>query len=418
MSDENRNAADEAEFQAELEQEKGKKAKADEFARMLDVSFKKSDRKLSVGDRIKGEILVIGKEEAFVSTGTMHDGMLSRRDLLDEEGNLKHQVGETIDVFVTAVKGSEIRLSTKPTSRNLAEDLEDAFDMMLPVEGRVAEICKGGFRISVHGKLAFCPISQIDTRRVDVPEDYVGKRFEFRITQLTEGGRNIVVSRRKVLEEQADLTQGSFLAEHKAGDVVPGKVLKLEKFGAFIELAPGVDGLAHISELAWSRVNDPKDVVSPGQEINVKILKIENQEGRTRISLSIKQAGEQPWQNLPEAIQPGRVIEGKVMRLAKFGAFIELAPGIEGLLPIGEMSAVKHVQRPQDFVKEGDKIKVQIRDIKPQEQRIGLLLPKEDGGEDWKSYSAAGTASGGLGTFGGALGEQLKKALEKKPGKK
>src|SRR5262249_47510316 len=160
----------------------------------------------------------LGKEDVFVSTGTMNDGIVPRKDLLDKDGNVPHQVGDTIELYVTQVRGQEIHLSPKKTAKNLADDLEDAFDMMLAVEGRVVEVVKGGFRVQLMGsKLAFCPISQMDTRRTETGEEYIGKRYEFRITQYSEGGRNIVVSRRKLLEEEAEANAGSFLEENKPG---------------------------------------------------------------------------------------------------------------------------------------------------------------------------------------------------------
>ncbi|OFZ36297.1 MAG: hypothetical protein A2070_12995, partial [Bdellovibrionales bacterium GWC1_52_8] len=468
-----------------------------EFAKMLDASFKTSTRKLSVGDKIKGEILVIGKEDIFVSTGTMNDGVIQRKELLDENGAFSYKTGDTVELYVTQVRSSEIRLSAKKTSKNLADDLEDAFDMMLPVDGRVVEICKGGVRVSVMGKVAFCPISQLGLARTETGEEFVGKRLEFRITQYSENGRNIIVSRRKLLEEQRETSTGSFLEEHKAGDVVRGRVARLEKFGAFIELSPGIDGLAHISELSWSRVADPAEAVTVGQEVSVKILKVENQEKGIRISLSIKQAGEQPWDNMPAEIKVGSVVSGKVTKCMKFGAFVELTPGVEGLIPLSEMSYTKRVLRSDEFFKEGEKIEVMVKEIHPEtkkvllslkdagsdpwalvqqnfpvgtiitgkverkepygifiqlvegitgllpkskamehsefpfeklrvgdkatvqvaeirreERRISLDVPKDAGSEDWKNYSAP--ISGSFGTFGGALGEQLKKALDKK----
>jgi small subunit ribosomal protein S1 len=230
-------------------------------------------------------------------------------------------------------------------------------------------------------KLAFCPISQMDTRRIETGEEYVGKRYEFRITQLSEGGRNIVVSRRKLLEEEREANAGSFLEEHKPGDVVPGRIARLEKFGAFVELAPGIDGLAHISELAWSRVGDPSEVVTVGQEVRAKILKIEPDEsGRVRISLSLKQVDGEPWDNPPDSIKEGQVIEGKVTKCMKFGAFVELSPGIEGLIPMGEMSYTKRVMRSDELVKEGEKVLVMVKSVDPETRRISLSL--RDAGQD------------------------------------
>ena len=155
-----------------------------EFAQMFEDSLKSKKRKLSVGDKIRGEILVIGKDEVFVSTGAVSDGIVPRRDIIDADGKVPYKVGDQVDLFVTQVKGSEIYLSPKPTSRNLADDLEDAFDMMLPVEGRVVEVVKGGVRVQLMGKLAFCPISQLDTRRVETGEEFVGKKLSFRITEF------------------------------------------------------------------------------------------------------------------------------------------------------------------------------------------------------------------------------------------
>ncbi len=362
----------------------GDDKKSSDFAKMFEDSLTGVEKKLNVGDRVKGEILTIGKEEVFVSTGTIDDGVVLKSDLLDGEGKFTHNIGDVVDLFVTQKKGGQILLSTKPTAKNLADDLEDAFDMMLPVEGRVTEPCNGGFRVSVMGKTAFCPISQIDLRRVDDPAAYVGKKFEFVITQYSERGRNIVVSRRRLLEEQKELSEASFTEDNKPGDMVKGVVTRLEKFGAFIELAPGLEGLAHISELSWARVNDPGEVVTVGQQVNAKILRIEQgANGRTNISLSIKAAQPEPWLNLPEGIEAGRAVEGRVTRCMKFGAFVEIAPGIEGLVPLSEMSYTKRVVRSDELIKEGERVTVMIKEINPDERRVLLSLRDGVGGDPW-----------------------------------
>lgn len=381
---------------AELEKKSNREDS--DFAKMLGDSFKKPNRKFSPGDRVKGEILVLGREEVFVSLGTGVDGILERRELSSDPQWANVKVGDTLDLFVTQVKKGEVRVSLKATSKNVAEDLEDAFDMMIGIEGRVAEVCKGGFRVSIRGKLAFCPISQMDTAHITTPEEYIGKKFDFRITQFKEGGRDIVVSRRKLLEEEQGLSQGAFLEEKRVGDVVPGRVKKLEKFGAFVELAPGVEGLLHVSELAWSRVADPAEVVSVGQEVTVKILKIENESaeslegkrpgstasgrGKTRISLSLKQAGIQPWDQLPGQLQVGQVVSGKVTKCMKFGAFVEVAPGIEGLVPLSEMSYTKRVLRPEEVVTEGETVLVMVREVRTEDKKV-LLSIKDAGADPW-----------------------------------
>jgi small subunit ribosomal protein S1 len=367
----------------DFEDEDREKAKKDsEFARMLEDSFRKSPKKLCVGDKIRGEILVVGKEDVFVSTGTMHDGVVPRKELLDAEGKLSCKVGDPLELYVTLVKGSEIHLSPNPTAKNIIENLEDAFDLMLPVEGRVAEVCKGGFRVTLMGKGAFCPVSQMDLKFVDTPEDYVGKRFEFQITQFSESGRNIVVSRRKVLETQRGLSEGSFVEEHQPGEVVPGKVTRIEKYGAFVEVAPGIEGLVHVSELGWGRVNDPHEVVSLGQEVQAKILKFEDLDAKLKIALSLKQAQPEPWERLPQELKPGTVVDGKVTRCMKFGAFVELAPGLEGLIPMSEMSYTKRVVRSDELVKEGERISVMVKEVNPETRRISLSL-KDAGADPW-----------------------------------
>lgn len=354
-----------------------------EFAKMFEQSMKgETARRYSVGDKVECEILVLGKDEIFVSLGSK-DGIAYRRDLLDAEGNLQHKVGDKLALYVTQVRGGEIHLSPNKTSKNLADDLEDAFDMELAVEGRVTEVVNGGFRVQIMGKLAFCPISQMDIKRIEQPEIYVGNRYEFKITKFEEGGRNIVISRRKLLEEERELSLGAFTEERKPGDIVSGKVARLEKFGAFIEIAPGLDGLAHVSELSWSRVGDPSEVLRVGQEVTAKILKIEpGEKGRLRISLSLKQVGAEPWENIPSHIAAGQVVEGRVTRCVKFGAFVEIAPGIEGLIPLSEMSYAKRVTHSDELIKEGEAVSVMVKEVDAENKRVGLSL-KDAGTDPW-----------------------------------
>lgn len=412
---------------------KKKKSADEDFAALLGESLKTMSRKLSVGDKIRGKILVLGKEDVFVSTGTQHDGLIHRRDLLDKDGNCPFKVDDVIDLYVTQVRGSDIRLSRKATDKNLAEDLEDAFDMMLPISGRIAEVCKGGVRVNIKGKLAFCPISQIDVRHVENPEEYVGKSFEFRITQFSEGGRNIVVSRRKLLEEERELNAESFLEEHKDGEVVQGRVARLEKFGAFVELAPGIDGLVHVSEIAWYRVGDPAEVLQVGQEVTVKILKRETINGRMKLSLSIKQTIERnaaetpsgqkaqtPEERAAAGLPPipvnpndvwakytvGQIISGKVNRKEVYGLFVQLEPGLTGLLH--KSKALEHPEFHFEKLRVGDSVTVQIGEMRKDERKISLDVPRDPSEDDWKTHPQQ------VQTSFGTLADQFKAALEKK----
>ncbi len=369
------------EFEYEEEGQDSSAAKND-FAKLFAESESSQKRRFSTGDKVSAEILVIGKEDVFVSLGGTQEGVVFKRELQNKEGKFEHNVGDKLDLYVTQVKSGEIKLSPNKTAKNLADDLEDAFDMMLAVEGRVSEVCKGGVKVMIHGKSAFCPISQLDTRRIETADEFVGKKYEFRITQFSEGGRNIVVSRRKLLEEQGDEAQGAFLEERKDGEAVTGKVMRVEPFGAFVELSPGLEGLVHVSELSWSRVADANDVVKVGQTVTAKILKREMKDGKVRISLSMKQAQGQPWDNLPEFVQPGRVVEGKVTNCMKFGAFVAIAPGIEGLVPLQEMSYTKRVMKSDELMKPGDTVSVMIKEVNPETRRISLSL-KDAGSDPW-----------------------------------
>lgn len=381
-----------------------------DFGSMLSESLKKNEKKLRVGEKIRGKILNLGSEEVFVTTGTRHDGVMSRRELLDADGNCPYSVGDFIELFVTMVKGDDIRLSKFPTDRHMAEDLKSAFDGNLPIQGRIVEVCKGGVRVNVKGKIAFCPISQIDTRHVENAEEYIGKSFEFKITEISEGGKNIVVSRRKLLETEREAGTASFLSETKDGDSASGRVTRLENFGAFVELAPGVDGLVHISEIAWSRIGHPSEVLTLGQTVKVIVLKREVLNGKAKISLSIKQATPREVtdadKGLPKKedsfskINLGQIFQGKVSRKEPYGLFVQLEPGVTGLLHKARIHDSKdfHFEK----VRVNDVISVQVVEIKVADRQIALGLPHDSTEDEWKT-SYRNDANASLGTLGSKL---------------
>ncbi|WII73359.1 S1 RNA-binding domain-containing protein [Bdellovibrio sp. 22V] len=366
------------------------------FEQLFAQSDKGLDRRLRVGDEIRAEILSIGKEEAFVSTGTPVDGMIFTRDLMDENKEVKYKVGDIIDCVVTAIKGGEVRLAKRGAKGATTDSLEDAFDMELPVEGRVTETCNGGFRVNVQGKTAFCPISQIDMKFATDASEYVGKKFEFLITQFDK--RNIVVSRRRLLELQRAENEGTFMLKHQPGALLDGKVVRLERFGAFVELEPGIEGLVHVSELAWSRVNDPHEIVSVGQNLTVKLLKTEEIDGKLKISLSLKQAdGEgNPWLSVPQKFPVGTVVKGKVEKKETYGLFVNIAPGVTGLLPKSKWRDSVEASQFENK-KRGDEITVQVDQILFEEKKISLGLPGEVEDTSWKSHTSSANGFGSLG---------------------
>jgi small subunit ribosomal protein S1 len=272
--------------------------------------------------------------------------------------------------------------------------------------------------VQVLGKAAFCPISQLDLRRVESAQEFVGKKFEFIVTQFENNGRNIVVSRRRVLEQLRAESEGAFLASAKPGDIFRGKIARLERYGAFVELVGagvgGVEGLIPISELAWGRVNDPGDVVSLGQEVDVALLRAGDEEGRLRVSLSLKQAGGEgdPWTRVGQDFPVGTIVEGEIERREAYGLFVRISPAITGLMPKSKwrdsVDGAHYENR-----RKGERIKVQVAEIQAGERRITLAPPDDRDDGAWRAHASPGA---GVGAGFGTLGDLLKGVAAKKPG--
>lgn len=366
-----------------------------------------------VGDRVRATVVAIGEHAVFVDVGAGVDGVVLREDVLDAQGELAVAEGDVLDLYVVAAGESELRLARSLSGVAGLGLLEEAFASGVPVEGRVSAVVKGGVEVQVAGRRAFCPASQIGERSVEDLSTLVGQTFRFVITTLGERGRNIVLSRRKLLEEERRQSQESFFARVREGDVVEGTVTRLASFGAFVEVAPGLEGLVHISELSWSRGVQPEDILSVGERVRVKFLgrSQDAKSGDERISLSLKQAGEDPWQRVTQAVHEGEVSAGTVTRLADFGAFVELWPGVEGLVHVSEMG--RRVRRPDEAVRPGDAVRVRILAVDVEARRLSLALvesptgtPASEGrSDDWRRY--ASSRSQGLGNLGHALAKAM-----------
>ncbi len=355
------------------------------FAELFEASEMNLGAEIKVGDRVKGRIITIGKDMVYVDTGTKTDGVIDKLELFDKDGNFPFKEGDIVELFVVSRQQNEIRLGRSAGGAGGLEQLQQAMEANVPVEGKVKETCKGGFRVRVMDQIAFCPLSQIDIHQVEDPESMVGETFHFLITRLEERGRNIVVSRRALQEQEQAQSLETFTSETKPGDVLQGTVTRVVPFGAFVEVAPGLEGLVHISELSWSRTASPEDIVTPGDKVTVKFLNLEDQgKGRVRMGLSMKQAQADPWDEASKRFKAGDKLTGTVTRIAPFGAFVEIAPGIEGLVHISEMSYVQRVHKPGDLVAEGDKIPVMIKDMDLQKRRIGLSM-RDAEGDPWQT---------------------------------
>ncbi|CCO22481.1 30S ribosomal protein S1 [Maridesulfovibrio hydrothermalis] len=354
------------------------------FAELFEAFQSESNDNLQVGDQIKGTVISITKDSVFIDTGSKVDGVVTRDELTNEEGELTVNDGDIVELYVISMNNNEVVLSKAMSGAGGLNMLREAFENSVPVEGKVEETCKGGFRVKMMHRKVFCPVSQIDTTFVENPEEYVGSTHNFQVIKFEENGRNIVVSRRVLLEQEQEKAREQFMQDVQPDAVLDGRVTKLMPFGAFVELTPGVEGMVHISELSWSRSAKPEDVVQPGDEVTVRILSMEpRKDGKgLKIGLSLKQLQADPWDELGDKFKAGDKTTGTVARCADFGVFVEIAPGIEGLVHISEMSYTKRVHKPEDEVTPGQEVAVMIKDVDPVKRRIGLSM-KDAAGDPW-----------------------------------
>lgn len=339
---------------------------------------------LKSGDKVDAKVISIGDSSVYVSTGTKSDGVVDRLELTNSDGELTVAVGDTLTLYVVSASESEVVLSRQMSGVGSLDMLFDAFASGTPVEGKVTEQIKGGFSVTLMGKRAFCPVSQIDTAFVEQGESYIGQSFAFLVTRIEGNGKNIVISRRKLMEAELEESRAAFLEGLTVGDTLEGKVIKLMPYGAFMELQAGVEGMVHISELSWSRVQTCDEAVKVGDILPVKVLKIDPVAGKNtlRISLSVKQASQDPWEQAGTTLRVGEQLTGKVVRLAPFGAFVEVAPGTEGLVHVSEMSYTKRIMKPEDAVSEGETIHVVVKAIDLDKKRLSLSM-RDAQGDPW-----------------------------------
>ncbi len=368
---------------------KGENAEEMSFAELFESYDTKIGNELNQGDKVEGEIISIGDKRVYIDTGTKSDGVVEKIELLDEKGEFLYKIGDKINLYVVSLSESEIILSKALSGAGKATMLDDASRSGTPVEGKVIGVIKGGFNVDIMGKRAFCPVSQMDVKYVENQEEYVGQTHHFLITRFEEGGRNIVVSRRDLLNEEIKEKLKAYFEKVKQGDIVQGIVTRLMSYGAFVELIPGVEGMVHISEMSWARIEKAEEVLQPGDMVSVKVLNIETS-GKAdtfKISLSMKQISSNPWDSMEGTFNTGDQVSGKVVRLTSFGAFVEIVPGVDGLVHISEMSHTRRVLKPDDVVQVGDYVQVVIKSIDMDSKRISLSI-KDALGDPWTGASA------------------------------
>ena len=343
------------------------------FEELLKASSETPGRKIFPGERISGRVVKISKDTIFVDLGKKSEGFAGITEFLDKDGNLTIKEGDFVEMRVASVKdGIHLTRGMKVQGADALDILRDAKENLIPVEGRISKAIKGGFEVDLSGIRAFCPLGQIDRPFCEKPEEHVGARYPFRILEIKEKGKNIIVSRRVILAEEQEKRSQETLARLKPGLECEGKVTKLTDFGAFIDIG-GVEGMVHISEISHARISHPSEILKTGQQVKVKVLKIEpDKNGQQKIGLSIKSLEPDSWEK-GLGFQEGEVIQGRVSRLTDFGAFVEVAPGVDGLVHISEIS-YEHIQHPNKLLHEGDRVDVLVMGIDHQAKRISLSI--------------------------------------------
>jgi small subunit ribosomal protein S1 len=343
------------------------------------------------GAKVTGTVLSIGEETAFVDLGTKSEAVIETAQLKDAEGNLTVHVGDSIDATVaSADPEAGLQLRKRAASGGgggknpeAAAEIKMAWQHGLPVEGVVSGINKGGAEVQVRGLRAFCPLSQLDLRYVEDPAQFVGQRLSFRVTQFEDGRTrpNIVLSRRAILEEEQQEKAAEARSKISVGAVITGKVTSLATYGAFVDLG-GIEGMLHVSEIGYSRLAHPKEALSVGQEIEVQVIKIEkgkDEKKPERISLSRRSLEKDPWRDAASRFGEGAEVAGRVMRLESFGAFVEIAPGLEGLLHISEIGGGKRLNHSREGLQLGQDIRVRVLNVDTGKHRISLGMAGSDG---------------------------------------
>ena len=337
---------------------------------------------INEGEVVHGTVVRVDKDEVLVDIGYKSEGVipvaeLSIRRSVNPADEVK--LGDEIDALVLTKEDAEGRLilSKKRARFELAwKSIEKAAESGEPVTGRVIEVVKGGLILDL-GVRGFLPASLVDIRRVQDLDEFLGTELRCKVIELNRSRNNVVLSRRAVLEDERKEMRQAILDRLNPGDVVPGVISNIVDFGAFVDL-DGMDGLIHISELSWSHVNHPSEVLEIGQDVQVKVLDIDRD--RQRISLGLKQTQSDPWQQVLDSYSVNDVVQGRVTKVVTFGAFVEILPGVEGLVHISELAG-HHVENPREIVSQGDVVSVKIIEMDAERRRLSLSLKRVEGEE-------------------------------------
>lgn len=343
------------------------------FEELLKASFETPGRKFFPGDKVSGKVLKVSKDTIFVDLGGKSEGIADIQEFLDKSRSLAIKEGDWVEMRVASIRdGIHLTKGMKVQGPDSLDILREAKEDLIPVEGRVKGVVKGGFEIDLSGIRAFCPLGQFDIQYCEKPDEHIGAKYPFRIMEIKEKGKNVVVSRRVILEEEQEKKSKETLARLKPDLECEGKVTKLTDFGAFVDIG-GIEGMVHISEVSHGRISHPSELLKPGQQVTVKVMKVEtDKEGHPKVSLSIKALEPDSWDK-GLGFEEGEIISGKVSKLMDFGAFVEVAPGVDGLVHVSEIS-YERVPHPSKFLHEGDMVEVLVMGIDHEAHRVSLSI--------------------------------------------
>ena len=382
------------------------------FAEMFEKSFKKQER-LTPGQMVDTRIVKISGDWIFLDLGGKGEGYLDRKEMVNADGNLTVKEGDTIRAYFSSTSNNEMHFTTKVGSGpGKQTQFEDAWKNGIPVDGTIVKEMKGGFEVRIGGTVrAFCPFSQMGIRREENQAAYINRSLPFKIIEYAENGRNIVLSRRSLLEEERRSKKEALKLTLKEGDRVRGKVTSIQKFGAFVDIG-GVEGLLPISEIAWTRIELVGDILAVGQEVDLIIKKIDW--AADRFSFSLKDVLQDPWEQVAETFAIGSFHSGTVSRLAPFGAFVTMKEGVDGLIHISKLGAGKRIAHPREVVKEGQIVEVQIEAVDRASRKLSLALAEISRAEKEEADTVKDYKQQESGTSQnmGSLGDLMKTKME------
>ncbi len=341
-----------------------------------EVNYEDAFRNFDSGDIVKGKVIDIREEDVFVDIGYKSEGIIKAKEFMDDDGNINVRIGDEVEaLFFNKTDEDGFEILSKAAADRIKgwNKVLEAHRENKPIKGKIKSLVNGGFTVKIEGFLAFLPGSQVELKPIKNYPSYVGKEFEFKVVNINESKRNAVVSRKVLLEEELRKRRQELEEKIKEGAVLKGKVKNITDYGVFVDLG-GIDGLVHITDMSYARIEHPSEMVKLGDEIDVKIIKIEEEGNKKKIYLGMKQLTVDPWENIDEKFSIGDIVKGKIVNIVDYGIFVELEKGIEGLVHKTEISYDKYPPKAKDIYKIGDEIDVKITNIDRENRRMSLSI--------------------------------------------